>query len=142
MRSEDEEYSVESDPNERCAHSQTDRQRNVNPVSLRRRIDEIRDDPGWRLKTWSKEHGLCCRCHRLRCNIGTLRHSDSNGQYCSACTVTDGSRNNPWVGEEPFIYAMPRDLAGSCGVFRSRGLRSVLWRGGLLFEAIVYGEKN
>ena len=34
----------------------------------------------------------------------------------------------------------PRDLAGSCGVFRSRGLRSVLWRRGYRRCSRVWGK--
>ena len=79
MRSENDKHSVQSYPNKRCAHSQTDGQHNVNPVSLRWRINEIGNDPWWRFQTGSKEHCLCCRCHRLRCRVGILRHSDRMG---------------------------------------------------------------
>ena len=93
MGSEDEEYSVESDPNKRCAHGQTNRQHDVDPMSLGRRIDEIRDNPRRRFKTWSKEHGLHCRCHRLRCSIGTLRHGDSMGNIAALVFWQAGREN-------------------------------------------------
>ena len=62
MRFENEEDSIESYPDEGCAQSQTDWKRHVDPVSLGRRINEIRDDPRWRLQARPTEHRLCHRC--------------------------------------------------------------------------------
>ena len=71
MRFENEEDSIESYPDERCAQSQTDWKRNVDPVSLGRRVNEIRDDPWGRLQARSTEHRLCHRCRVI------LGHSEA-----------------------------------------------------------------
>lgn len=79
MRLENKEHRIQSDPDERCAHGQTNRQHHVDPVSLRRWINEIRNDAWRRLQARPIEHRLCCRCHRLRRRIGILRHGDCMG---------------------------------------------------------------
>ena len=83
MRLEDEEYSVESYQDERCANSQTDWQHHIDPVGLRGRIDKIGNNAWWRFQARPKEHGLCRRCHRLRCRIRTLRHGDCMGKIAA-----------------------------------------------------------
>lgn len=70
MGLENEEGSTQSYPNKRCAHCQTDWQRDVDPVTSRRRINKVGNDPWWRLQAWPEEQSLCCRCHRLCCRIG------------------------------------------------------------------------
>lgn len=100
MRFENKKHRIQSDPNERCAHGQTNRQHHVDPVSLRRWINEIGDDAGWRLQARPIEHRLCCRCHRLRCGIGILRHGDCMGDI--AALVQAG-----W----PFIYTISGTLS-------------------------------
>ena len=77
MRPENEECGIESYPDERCAHGQTDRQRHVHPVSLRRRINEIRDDPWRRFKARPPEHRLCHRCRII------LRHIERVGDIAA-----------------------------------------------------------
>ena len=83
MGLENEECSTQSYPNKRCGHGQTYWQRDVEPATLGGWINEIGDDPWWRLQAWPEEQSLCCRCHRLCCRIG---HGEVSGQYCSALT--------------------------------------------------------
>ena len=67
---ENEKCSIKSYPNKRCAHRQADWQRDIDPVSLRGWVNEVGNNPWWRLQAWPEEQSLCCGCHRLRCRIG------------------------------------------------------------------------
>lgn len=73
-------------------------------MSLRWRIDKIRDDPWWRPQTRSKEHRLCHRCRVI------LRHVERMGDIAALLLRRAG-----W---QPFIYAIPTTEPISCGVWR------------------------